>query len=936
MNAKAGEPNSTYASRGGLPGGIADKLRGIVGKKGGRTAVSDLARNRGVTALAGGFVPNFEKTSVFRGVGGSRLLQEYQERNLTPTAEQIQESIFKKKELDNPRGSQLANLRAQGGTTIKEKRNAAFGDEFSLENLAIYLSAHQRGLGDRGTGLISTTLKKEEAEKFAKKNSYRANPDGHVGEISMPNSRIMNTAKLEKMTKRFGAKRVAQVLRNSRSEANAAKGRKNKFVGFDVKDITEGHFGKEGARDRTYQDYSEEQEIALMAGGFVPNFNLTEREASLQKDEKAGLLPHPGYKPDMGNDIPYYKRGGPSQMDVANMPYYEREAHLKSRRGPRRGGFSYSGGFVPNFAREKKIAMMDRWYSTSAPKRGSRKRNGVQPMVHSMAIEPNMGMYNPNTTNVLVSDSKSRFNETLTHEEFGHAMFAKLKKTKGFSERMQGPLQAIKGDSTYRRALSDRSPLYDYHRNSPAEGVLDEAFAQSIGSRFDKNYAPGKDKQMDIFRGLTSSLITPRMEQHIRKYLEKNGDRLYDSLSKTKLPANKAKVKFSEMAAGFVPNFAPVDVFHGTNDALFDQKIKETGLKGLKKKVNTSSASGTSFNDDEDMRDINGRGLFLTQDLSTAKKYGKYVFKTSVDDSEFYDYDKESKYGMGTNAFYSNTKKGYIKKIKGMRGGSFTDKENAEGSGRTIPGFPNLEVTKNMVVSRGLKNLNFTRAMAGGFVPNFANDTSIKIGKSNFKTKDGDTVTADATVKSLKDFRLAGVDAAESNQDYGPEATTYADGIIGGYEEFQNTINASGSAAYDRLEFKNADLARGLVLGGYGVPDLRYTDSYMGDVLSAQKAEKRIWGDLTDSGEGIKNAEERTAKSYNHPKAIQYLTQKGISDELSGQVATTKGEQKELEKIRREKMTVGVTGKEEEKNIQAKNQKWPEDIFLTLTLLKTL
>ena len=272
MNAKAGEPNSTYASRGGLPGGIADKLRGIVGKKGGRTAVFDLARNRGVTALAGGFVPNFEKTSVFRGVGGSRLLQEYQERNLTPTAEQIQESIFKKKELDNPRGSQLANLRAQGGTTIKEKRNAAFGDEFSLENLAIYLSAHQRGLGDRGTGLISTTLKKEEAEKFAKKNSYRANPDGHVGEISMPNSRIMNTAKLEKMTKRFGAKRVAQVLRNSRSEANAAKGRKNKFVGFDVKDITEGHFGKEGARARTYQDYSEEQEIALMAGGFVPNF----------------------------------------------------------------------------------------------------------------------------------------------------------------------------------------------------------------------------------------------------------------------------------------------------------------------------------------------------------------------------------------------------------------------------------------------------------------------------------------------------------------------------------------------------------------------------------------------------------------------------------------------------------------------------------------
>jgi endonuclease YncB( thermonuclease family) len=238
-----------------------------------------------------------------------------------------------------------------------------------------------------------------------------------------------------------------------------------------------------------------------------------------------------------------------------------------------RGVTALAGGFVPNFAREKKIAMMDRWYSTSAPKRGSRKRNGVQPMVHSMAIEPNMGMYNPKTTNVLVSDSKSRFNETLTHEEFGHAMFAKLKKTKGFSERMQGPLQAIKGDSTYRRALSDRSPLYDYHKNSPAEGVLDEAFAQSIGSRFDKNYAPGKDKQMDIFRGLTSSLITPRMEQHIRKYLEKNGDRLYDSLSKTKLPANKAKVKFSEMAAGFVPNFLDVSLLKPYREYL--KKLKE-------------------------------------------------------------------------------------------------------------------------------------------------------------------------------------------------------------------------------------------------------------------------------------------------------------------------------------------------------------------------
>ena len=81
------------------------------------------------------------------------------------------------------------------------------------------------------------------------------------------------------------------------------------------------------------------------AAGFVPNFNLTEREASLQKDEKAGLLPHPGYKPDMGNDVPYYNRGRPSQMAMANMPYYKREALLRNRKRPS----PYSIGFVPNF-----------------------------------------------------------------------------------------------------------------------------------------------------------------------------------------------------------------------------------------------------------------------------------------------------------------------------------------------------------------------------------------------------------------------------------------------------------------------------------------------------------------------------------------------------------------------------------------------------------
>lgn len=165
------------------------------------------------------------------------------------------------------------------------------------------------------------------------------------------------------------------------------------------------------------------------------------------------------------------------------------------------------------------LGMMDPWYSTATPK--GRKRNGVQPMVHELHVDPARGLYNPTTKKVLVSDSKSRFNETLAHEEFGHKMFGTLMKTKGFSERAKGPLQAIKGDSSYGAALSKMSPEYEQHRNGPAGLVLEEAFAQSIGSRFDKNYAPGKDKQMDVLRGLTSSLITPRMEKQIRKYLEK-------------------------------------------------------------------------------------------------------------------------------------------------------------------------------------------------------------------------------------------------------------------------------------------------------------------------------------------------------------------------------------------------------------------------------
>jgi hypothetical protein len=232
--------------------------------------------------MAAGFVPNFKNTtSVFRGIGGRRLMEEYQERNLTPTAEQIQESIFKKKWMDSPGGSQLANLRAQGGTTIKEKRNAAFGDEFSLENLAVYLKRHQSG--GSGSGLLSASFSKDIGLNFTNPDIDGPAEEENLGELQMPTSRIMNTAKLKKMTERFGANKVSQVLRNSSSEANAAKGRKNKFVGFDVNDITKGYYKKRPKASphslfslpNAATDYSGEKEVALMSGGFVPNFKKT-------------------------------------------------------------------------------------------------------------------------------------------------------------------------------------------------------------------------------------------------------------------------------------------------------------------------------------------------------------------------------------------------------------------------------------------------------------------------------------------------------------------------------------------------------------------------------------------------------------------------------------------------------------------------------------
>lgn len=157
--------------------------------------------------------------------------------------------------------------------------------------------------------------------------------------------------------------------------------------------------------------------------------------------------------------------------------------------------------------------------------------------------------------------------------------------------------------------------------------------------------------------------------------------------------------------------------------------------------------------------------------------------------------------------------------------------------------------------------------MFRGFIPNFAE--VLNVAKDPYTVKDGDTITADATIKRIRDFRLEQIDAIESNQLLGNDATNLAKKMFPNSESFTPTINASGKAAYDRLSFTSTALSDKLIDKGLGVPDLRYIsgDAYINRTLYAKKAKKGIWSFINAAG------------NHNHPKAIQFLTQMGLSEE---------------------------------------------------------
>jgi len=154
--------------------------------------------------------------------------------------------------------------------------------------------------------------------------------------------------------------------------------------------------------------------------------------------------------------------------------------------------------------------------------------------------------------------------------------------------------------------------------------------------------------------------------------------------------------------------------------------------------------------------------------------------------------------------------------------------------------------------------------MNSGFIPNFSE--VLDVAATPYEVKDGDTITADATIKRIRDFRLEKVDASESNQNWGLSAKGLALKYYPTSKQFASVINAEGKAAYDRLSFISDELSEELISKGYGVPDLRYANekNLIDKTLKAKKAKKGLWKEINSEGD------------YTHPKAIQFLSQSSI------------------------------------------------------------
>ena len=160
--------------------------------------------------------------------------------------------------------------------------------------------------------------------------------------------------------------------------------------------------------------------------------------------------------------------------------------------------------------------------------------------------------------------------------------------------------------------------------------------------------------------------------------------------------------------------------------------------------------------------------------------------------------------------------------------------------------------------------------MFNGFVPNFAE--VLNVADNPYEIIDGDTVKADATIKSIKNFRLEQIDAIESGQALGSAAKALAEKFFPNPDNFSKVINASGTAAYNRLSFFDDAFSRNLISDGLGVPDLRYSEnkSYIQSTLEAKEKGVGLWAYKDKQGRA------------SHPKAVQFINQNAFYDPTQG------------------------------------------------------
>lgn len=372
-------------------------------------------------------------------------------------------------------------------------------------------------------------------------------------------------------------------------------------------------------------------------------------------------------------------------------------------------------GFVPNFAREDSVQMFDPIYKDSKGK---------------ISVADSAGYFNPRNGRVAVSDSRKSFGNSFAHEEFGHGMFSKLSKTKGFSSRLAPLLEQAKSDPSILAALNKISPNYSSQVRSPMD-LVDEAFAQSIGSKFGQVHS--NDSSAGVLNKFTAPLITPRMMEHVSGYMGDNSSALYKRLAAKKLPADKAIAGLYN--GGYVPNFSDFSFEKGfSKDPERARRMKMSSGSFLKYRVDsneTTGERGISFDYISGKKKGEAFGLFnklgklarrmnlpiVSEELTPQKPKNAETFTRLM--------------ATAGGDTYNKLLKRYPQLRYRDQPGKFETKGQAHIEGMDADSsfnFKSLAALKKKVNSLdvsqihdiGFNNVS-TRALAHGHVPNFAN-----------------------------------------------------------------------------------------------------------------------------------------------------------------------------------------------------------------------